>query len=220
MADEARRRVVVVAGMHRAGTSVVARGLMALGLDLGDSLMNADVRMNARGFFEDLDDRRHRRCAARFAGRRLEEPRAPRRHRLARCGACRPTRCGAAPPRSQARAERDLRVQGSARAAAPAVLAMRVRRRRDRRRLRDRGQASIRGGRLFDRARRARSAAQRLAVALASGVRASLHARQAPRRRRLRPAAGCAAARARPHGRRDRASARRARARARRPVRT
>jgi hypothetical protein len=41
--------------MHRAGTSVVARGLQALGVDLGDSLMSADVRQNARGFFEDLD---------------------------------------------------------------------------------------------------------------------------------------------------------------------
>ena len=49
------RRVFVVAGMHRAGTSVVARGLQALGIDLGDRLMSADVRMNARGFFEDLD---------------------------------------------------------------------------------------------------------------------------------------------------------------------
>ena len=49
------RRVYVVAGMHRAGTSVVARGLQALGIDLGDRLMSADVRMNARGFFEDLD---------------------------------------------------------------------------------------------------------------------------------------------------------------------
>jgi hypothetical protein len=49
------RRVIVVAGMHRAGTSVVARGLQALGIDLGDALMSADVRMNARGFFEDMD---------------------------------------------------------------------------------------------------------------------------------------------------------------------
>lgn len=48
-------RVVVVAGMHRAGTSVVARGLQALGIDLGDALMSADARMNARGFFEDTD---------------------------------------------------------------------------------------------------------------------------------------------------------------------
>lgn len=51
----ARQRVVVVPGMHRAGTSVVARGLQALGLDLGNALMSADPRMNARGFFEDTD---------------------------------------------------------------------------------------------------------------------------------------------------------------------
>lgn len=51
----ARRRVVVVPGMHRAGTSVVARALQALGLDLGPALMSADPRMNARGFFEDTD---------------------------------------------------------------------------------------------------------------------------------------------------------------------
>lgn len=55
MPDRSPRRVVMVAGMHRAGTSVVARGLMALGLDLGDALMDADARMNARGFFEDVD---------------------------------------------------------------------------------------------------------------------------------------------------------------------
>lgn len=48
-------RVVFVAGMHRAGTSAVARGLAALGLDLGPRLMSADPRMNARGFFEDVD---------------------------------------------------------------------------------------------------------------------------------------------------------------------
>lgn len=51
----APRRVVVVAGMHRGGTSVVARGLLALGIDLGDRLMAADQCANARGFFEDND---------------------------------------------------------------------------------------------------------------------------------------------------------------------
>jgi hypothetical protein len=54
-APDRSRRVYVVAGMHRAGTSVVARALQALGVDLGAHLMSADVRMNARGFFEDLD---------------------------------------------------------------------------------------------------------------------------------------------------------------------
>ena len=51
----ASQRIYVVAGMHRAGTSVMARALQALGIDLGERLMSADVRMNARGFFEDLD---------------------------------------------------------------------------------------------------------------------------------------------------------------------
>ncbi len=55
MSDPAAPRVIVVAGMHRAGTSAVARGLAALGVGLGDRLMSADVRMNARGFFEDVD---------------------------------------------------------------------------------------------------------------------------------------------------------------------
>ena len=41
--------------MHRAGTSVVARALQALGVDLGDSLMSANRNVNARGFFEDND---------------------------------------------------------------------------------------------------------------------------------------------------------------------
>lgn len=54
-APDRSRRVYVVAGMHRAGTSVVARALQALGVDLGAHLMSADLRMNARGFFEDLD---------------------------------------------------------------------------------------------------------------------------------------------------------------------
>ncbi len=49
------RRVYVVAGMHRAGTSVVARAVQALGVNLGDRLMSPDQRMNARGFFEDID---------------------------------------------------------------------------------------------------------------------------------------------------------------------
>ena len=48
-------RVVVVAGVHRAGTSAIARSLAALRFDLGPRLMSADVRMNARGFFEDID---------------------------------------------------------------------------------------------------------------------------------------------------------------------
>lgn len=48
-------QIAIVAGMHRAGTSAVARALAVLGFDLGPRLMSADVRMNARGFFEDVD---------------------------------------------------------------------------------------------------------------------------------------------------------------------
>ena len=47
--------LAIVAGMHRAGTSAVARALAVLGFDLGPRLMSADARMNARGFFEDID---------------------------------------------------------------------------------------------------------------------------------------------------------------------
>jgi hypothetical protein len=47
--------IVVVLGMHRTGSSVITRGLQALGLDLGDHLMPPAVGDNARGFFEDLD---------------------------------------------------------------------------------------------------------------------------------------------------------------------
>ncbi|HEY9421102.1 MAG TPA: sulfotransferase family protein, partial [Thermoanaerobaculia bacterium] len=44
---------VVVAGMHRSGTSLVASMVSALGMDMGTDLLAAD-RNNARGYFEDL----------------------------------------------------------------------------------------------------------------------------------------------------------------------
>lgn len=47
--------LAIVTGMHRAGTSAIARALAVLGFDLGPRLMSADPRMNARGFFEDID---------------------------------------------------------------------------------------------------------------------------------------------------------------------
>ncbi|MFT3729160.1 MAG: glycoside hydrolase family 99-like domain-containing protein [Terricaulis sp.] len=49
-----RRRIVVVLGMHRSGTSVITRGLQVLGVSLGDHLMQASGD-NSKGFFEDLD---------------------------------------------------------------------------------------------------------------------------------------------------------------------
>ena len=45
---------VVVAGMHRSGTSLVASIVSALGIAMGDQLL-ADDRNNPRGYFEDLD---------------------------------------------------------------------------------------------------------------------------------------------------------------------
>ena len=43
---------VVIAGMHRSGTSLVASFLSSLGLDVGERLLEAD-RLNPRGYFED-----------------------------------------------------------------------------------------------------------------------------------------------------------------------
>ncbi len=48
------RRLILVLGMHRGGTSVATRGLAALGVSLGERLMPAHA-INAKGFFEDLD---------------------------------------------------------------------------------------------------------------------------------------------------------------------
>lgn len=47
-------RIVLVLGMHRSGTSVVARGLQCLGVNLGDRLMVPQPD-NPTGFFEDQD---------------------------------------------------------------------------------------------------------------------------------------------------------------------
>lgn len=45
---------VVIAGMHRSGTSLVASYLSSLGVHMGDRLLPADSR-NPRGYFEDAD---------------------------------------------------------------------------------------------------------------------------------------------------------------------
>jgi hypothetical protein len=45
-------RAIVVIGMHRSGTSAVARGLAALGVDLGDDFLNAQPE-NPTGYWED-----------------------------------------------------------------------------------------------------------------------------------------------------------------------
>ena len=48
------RRLIVVLGMHRSGTSVITRGLQTLGVDLGNSLLPVQ-KDNPRGFWEDAD---------------------------------------------------------------------------------------------------------------------------------------------------------------------
>jgi hypothetical protein len=55
VSEESTKRVVVVLGMHRSGTSAVARGLLTMGVDLGDHLMPPVPGNNEKGFWEDLD---------------------------------------------------------------------------------------------------------------------------------------------------------------------
>lgn len=49
------KRLIVVLGAHRSGTSLVTRGLKALGVDLGENLMQPVKDDNDRGFWEDVD---------------------------------------------------------------------------------------------------------------------------------------------------------------------
>ncbi len=50
-----QRRLVVVLGMHRSGTSALTRGLRVLGVELGDRMMPASAMENPTGYWEDLD---------------------------------------------------------------------------------------------------------------------------------------------------------------------
>jgi len=45
---------IILAGMHRSGTSLAASIMQAAGIDVGERLLGADIG-NARGHFEDLD---------------------------------------------------------------------------------------------------------------------------------------------------------------------
>ena len=54
-------RVMIVVGMHRAGTSAITRGLTAIGVEVGDDLLPSQAD-NPKGFWEnraivDIDDR-------------------------------------------------------------------------------------------------------------------------------------------------------------------
>ena len=50
-----QKRLVVVLGMHRSGTSAVTRGLLATGISFGENLMQPQIGVNEKGFWEDLD---------------------------------------------------------------------------------------------------------------------------------------------------------------------
>lgn len=49
------KRLIVVLGMHRSGTSAVTRGLKVLGVELGEKLIPAMDDVNAKGFWEEVD---------------------------------------------------------------------------------------------------------------------------------------------------------------------
>lgn len=50
-----QKRIVVVLGMHRSGTSAITRGLQVLGVDLSNRLLQAETGNNEKGFWEDID---------------------------------------------------------------------------------------------------------------------------------------------------------------------
>lgn len=49
------KKILIVLGMHRSGTSALTRGLQAIGVSLGDNLMPAFEGNNNKGFWEDLE---------------------------------------------------------------------------------------------------------------------------------------------------------------------
>ncbi|MCA7979330.1 sulfotransferase family 2 domain-containing protein [Burkholderia cepacia] len=52
---ESRRKLIVVLGSPHSGTSATTRGLKALGVELGERLMEANAYFNAKGYWEDVD---------------------------------------------------------------------------------------------------------------------------------------------------------------------
>ena len=55
MNQEIKKRIIIVLGMHRSGTSAIARGLKVLGVDLGNKLVPAHEGVNDKGFWEDFE---------------------------------------------------------------------------------------------------------------------------------------------------------------------
>ena len=50
-----KKRLIVVLGMHRSGTSAITRALSVLGVELGDTLLPPVPGDNDKGYFEDID---------------------------------------------------------------------------------------------------------------------------------------------------------------------
>ena len=55
MNSQNKKRIIVVLGMHRSGTSAITRSLQALGVDLGNNLEPPVPGINEKGFYEDLE---------------------------------------------------------------------------------------------------------------------------------------------------------------------
>ncbi len=49
------KNIFVILGVARSGTSAIARGLKALGIELGDKMSPGNPKWNAKGFWEDTD---------------------------------------------------------------------------------------------------------------------------------------------------------------------
>ena len=52
---QGKNTIFVVVGMHRSGTSLLTRGLGALGIELGDNLLKESQAENPKGHWEDID---------------------------------------------------------------------------------------------------------------------------------------------------------------------
>ena len=53
--SEIGKRLIIMLGMHRSGTSTITRGLKVLGVELGNKLMPPVLGDNDKGYFEDID---------------------------------------------------------------------------------------------------------------------------------------------------------------------
>jgi hypothetical protein len=55
MIEGVRKKLIVVLGMHRSGTSAVTRGLQVVGVELGETLLPEVDWDNAKGYWEDIE---------------------------------------------------------------------------------------------------------------------------------------------------------------------